>query len=159
MQSSGVRWADMTRASCGTPKAASCATACCMISQSLALPMTTPTLGALLCRAIIFPRSAALRLRRGVSRRCRFYHRPRVRHANAPGADLSDGERSLTMLPMSWSLLRSSAGRRAAAALATACIALAARGQPSDADFVLARDAYRAGDAARLEHIAPRLAG
>jgi soluble lytic murein transglycosylase len=63
------------------------------------------------------------------------------------------------MLPMSWSLLRSSAGRRAAAALATACIALAARGQPSDADFVLARDAYRAGDAARLEHIAPRLAG
>ncbi len=63
------------------------------------------------------------------------------------------------MLPMSLSLLRSSVARRAAAALATACIAVAARGQPSDADFLLARDAYRAGDAARLEHIAPRLAG
>jgi soluble lytic murein transglycosylase len=36
---------------------------------------------------------------------------------------------------------------------------MAARAQPSDADFAAARDAYRAGDAARLEHIAPRLEG
>ena len=35
----------------------------------------------------------------------------------------------------------------------------AARGQPTDADFVAARDAFRAGDAARLERIAPGLKG
>src|SRR5262249_41251422 len=34
-----------------------------------------------------------------------------------------------------------------------------ARSQPTDADFVTARDAYRAGDAARLEQLAPRLKG
>jgi soluble lytic murein transglycosylase len=62
------------------------------------------------------------------------------------------------MLPMPSSSLRSS-WRRGAAALATACISLAASAQPSDADFAAARDAYRAGDAARLERIAPRLAG
>src|SRR5204863_9162156 len=34
-----------------------------------------------------------------------------------------------------------------------------ARSQPSDADFILARDAFHAGDAARLDRIAPRLKG
>src|SRR5208283_1333548 len=48
---------------------------------------------------------------------------------------------------------------RVAAASATACIAIAVCAQPTDADFTAARDAYRAGDAARLERIAPRLAG
>ena len=62
------------------------------------------------------------------------------------------------MLPMPSSSLRRS-WRRGAAALAAACISLAASAQPSDADFAAARDAYRAGDAARLERIAPRLAG
>ena len=41
----------------------------------------------------------------------------------------------------------------------TSIVALSAHGQPTDADFVVARDAYRAGDAARLERIAPRLKG
>jgi len=45
-----------------------------------------------------------------------------------------------------------------ALALASA-VAPAVRGEPTDADFVAARDAYRAGDAARLERIAPRLNG
>lgn len=63
------------------------------------------------------------------------------------------------MLPMPLPLFPCSRGRRAAAALLTACFALAARAEPSDADFVAARDAYRAGDASRLERIAPRLAG
>ena len=51
--------------------------------------------------------------------------------------------------------------------LLAACVAVAAtatqpgtaRGQPTDTDFVAARDAFRAGDAARLERIAPRLKG
>jgi soluble lytic murein transglycosylase len=34
-----------------------------------------------------------------------------------------------------------------------------ARAEPSDADFALARDAFRAGDAARLDKVAPRLKG
>jgi peptidoglycan lytic transglycosylase len=34
-----------------------------------------------------------------------------------------------------------------------------ARGEPSDADFALARDAFRASDAARLDKIAPQLKG
>jgi soluble lytic murein transglycosylase len=50
-------------------------------------------------------------------------------------------------------------GCRAAAACGTACVAFAVCAQPTDADFAAARDAYRAGDAARLERIAPRLAG
>jgi soluble lytic murein transglycosylase len=37
--------------------------------------------------------------------------------------------------------------------------ALSAHGQPTDADFIAARDAYRAGDAVRFERIAPRLKG
>jgi len=40
-----------------------------------------------------------------------------------------------------------------------ACGGAAVSAQPSDADFVAARDAFRAGDAARLEQIAPRLKG
>jgi len=40
-----------------------------------------------------------------------------------------------------------------------ACVGLGAQAQPTDADFAAARDAYRAGDATRLEQIAPRLKG
>jgi len=40
-----------------------------------------------------------------------------------------------------------------------ACIAVSAQAQPTDADFAAARDAYRAGDSARLERIVPRLKG
>jgi soluble lytic murein transglycosylase len=58
---------------------------------------------------------------------------------------------------MPWSLLRSLP--RVAAAAAATCITVAAYAQPTDADFAAARDAYRAGDAVRLERIAPRLAG
>src|SRR5271170_5725470 len=61
------------------------------------------------------------------------------------------------MRPMPCSLLRSL--RRVAAVAAATCITVAAYAQPTDADFAAARDAYRAGDAARLERIAPRLAG
>jgi len=43
------------------------------------------------------------------------------------------------------------------AALAWACTS--ANAQPTDADFAAARDAYRAGDSARLELLAPRLKG
>jgi soluble lytic murein transglycosylase len=48
--------------------------------------------------------------------------------------------------------------RVVALALASAMVP-AARGEPTDADFIAARDAFRAGDAARLERIAPRLSG
>ena len=41
--SSGMRWADTTRASCAMPKSLRICTACCMVSQSLLEPMTTPT--------------------------------------------------------------------------------------------------------------------
>jgi soluble lytic murein transglycosylase len=45
------------------------------------------------------------------------------------------------------------------AAILAAWISFAAFGQPTDADFAAARDAYRAGDSARLERLAPRLKG
>ena len=67
-------------------------------------------------------------------------------------------KRSPTMLPMPLSFPRSTAVRQAALVLA-ACISLAVQAQPTDVDFAAARDAYRAGDAARLERIAPRLKG
>jgi soluble lytic murein transglycosylase len=98
------------------------------------------------------------KLRHGASCKRRFYHRPRARHANAGGKDLSDVKRSPTMSPMSLSLLRSPAARRAVLVLA-AGFSLGVQAQPTDADFIAARDAYRAGDAARLERIAPRLKG
>ncbi|HET9762177.1 MAG TPA: transglycosylase SLT domain-containing protein [Casimicrobiaceae bacterium] len=47
--------------------------------------------------------------------------------------------------------------RGATALVAAACFA--AHAQPSDDDFAAARDAFRAGDSARLERIAPRLKG
>ena len=52
-------------------------------------------------------------------------------------------------------------GRAIARALLICACALAApaAAQTADADFLAARDAYRAGDAARLERIAPRLKG
>src|SRR5690606_18092805 len=44
--SSGIRCADTTFASCGTSNSRSTATACCMTSQSLLEPITTPIRGA-----------------------------------------------------------------------------------------------------------------
>src|SRR5689334_6968312 len=41
------------------PKWVSCSTACCMMSQSLSLPITTPTLGASLRRAMDILEEAA----------------------------------------------------------------------------------------------------
>ena len=38
-------------------------------------------------------------------------------------------------------------------------VTVPALAQPTDADFSVARDAFRAGDAARLERVAPRLKG
>jgi soluble lytic murein transglycosylase len=46
-----------------------------------------------------------------------------------------------------------------AATLALACLATPAAADPADVDFALARDAYRAGDSAKLERVAPRLQG
>ncbi len=48
---------------------------------------------------------------------------------------------------------------RCAVALAAACVGSSVPAQPSDLDFATARDAFRAGDSARLERIAPRLQG
>ncbi|HUH92666.1 MAG TPA: transglycosylase SLT domain-containing protein [Casimicrobiaceae bacterium] len=48
--------------------------------------------------------------------------------------------------------------RRTALAFAAA-VCSAVHAQPSDADFAAARDAFRAGDSARLERIAPQLKG
>ena len=45
------------------------------------------------------------------------------------------------------------------AAILAVCVSFAALAQPTDADFAAARDAYRAGDSARLDHLAPRLKG
>jgi soluble lytic murein transglycosylase len=59
---------------------------------------------------------------------------------------------------MPLSFLRSTTVRQAAFVLAT-CFGLGVQAQPTDADFAAARDAYRAGDATRLERIAPRLKG
>ena len=42
---SGVRWADTTRVSNGTPSASRVSAACCMVSQSDRDPMITPTTG------------------------------------------------------------------------------------------------------------------
>ena len=62
------------------------------------------------------------------------------------------------MLPMPAQFLRSLAARGAATA-AAACLSAVALAQPTDADFAAARDAFRAGDSARLERLAPRLKG
>src|ERR1035438_1770627 len=54
------------------------------------------------------------------------------------------------------------AGRGALLALAMTLYLASAQGappSPTDADFALARDAFRAGDAARLDKIAPLLKG
>ena len=52
----------------------------------------------------------------------------------------------------------SSAARRAALIIALG-LAVPAQAQPTDSDFLAARDAFRAGDAARLDRVAPRLNG
>jgi peptidoglycan lytic transglycosylase len=62
------------------------------------------------------------------------------------------------MLPMPAPFVRTLATRFAATA-AAACFSLAVVAEPTDADFAAARDAYRAGDSARLERLAPRLKG
>src|SRR5262245_8298418 len=41
----GVRWADTTRRSCGTPNSSRTSAAFCIVSQSDLLPMITPTRG------------------------------------------------------------------------------------------------------------------
>src|SRR5215469_11731748 len=48
---------------------------------------------------------------------------------------------------------------RVVAFVLASAVAPTVRAEPTDADFVAARDAFRAGDAARLERIAPRLNG
>src|SRR5215470_645144 len=45
------------------------------------------------------------------------------------------------------------------ATLLVALVAAPALSQPADADFLAARDAFRAGDSARLDGVAPRLRG
>ena len=51
--SSGMRCADTTRASCGTPNCLSTCTACCITSQSELLPITTPTTGGMPVRVCV----------------------------------------------------------------------------------------------------------
>src|ERR1700674_3919605 len=64
------------------------------------------------------------------------------------------------MTTMSIRTLLTFIGRSATAlAMAAGLAAFAARAEPTDADFVIARDAFRANDAARLDRIAPRLKG
>ena len=46
--SSGMRWAETTRASWAMPNSWRICTACCMVSQSLLEPITTPTVTALM---------------------------------------------------------------------------------------------------------------
>src|SRR5438128_7828686 len=55
-------------------------------------------------------------------------------------------------------ILSTSALCRVCAAMAVA-VTLAAQAQTGDSDFIAARDAFQAGDALRLEKIAPRLKG
>src|SRR6202165_4958845 len=55
-------------------------------------------------------------------------------------------------------IFSSSALCRVCAAIAVA-FGLAAHAQPGDTDFIAARDAFQAGDAQRLEKVAPRLKG
>jgi soluble lytic murein transglycosylase len=64
------------------------------------------------------------------------------------------------MTTMSIRTLLTFIGRSATAlAMAAGLAAFAARAEPTNADFVIARDAFRANDAARLDRIAPRLKG
>jgi soluble lytic murein transglycosylase len=64
------------------------------------------------------------------------------------------------MTMMSIRTLLTLTGRGAAAlAMAAGLAVFAARDEPTDADFVIARDAFHANDAARLDRIAPRLKG
>src|SRR6202171_2813002 len=64
------------------------------------------------------------------------------------------------MTTMSIRTLLTLIGRSATAlAIAAGLAVFAARAEPTDAEFVIARDAFRANDAARLDRIAPRLKG
>src|SRR5256886_4351283 len=64
------------------------------------------------------------------------------------------------MTTMSIRTLLTIIGRSATAlAMAAGLAVFAARAEPTDADFAIARDAFRANDAARLDRIAPRLKG
>ena len=80
--SSGIRCADRTRVSNGTPKASSCAAACFITSQSLSLPMTTPTCGDLFRCAIGPPRCRPARVRRRLASVTILARRPRTRGAD-----------------------------------------------------------------------------
>src|SRR5439155_11182173 len=120
-----------------------------MISQSLSLPITTPTLGAGFFRAMTPPRKQR-----------EVYHRARRSRREGSGntrKDLSHPNASLTMAPMPAPFSTAFATR--CAAILAVCVSFAALAQPTDADFAAARDAYRAGDSARLDHLAPRLKG
>src|SRR5438874_8492258 len=120
-----------------------------MISQSLSLPITTPTLGAGFFRAMTPPRKQR-----------EVYHRARRSRREGSGntrKDLSHPSASLTMAPMPAPFSTAFATR--CAAFLAVCVSFAALAQPTDADFAAARDAYRAGDSARLEQLAPRLKG
>jgi len=64
------------------------------------------------------------------------------------------------MRTMSIRTLLTLLGRSATAlAMAAGLAVFAAPAEPTDADFVIARDAFRANDASRLDRIAPRLKG
>src|ERR1700687_45098 len=64
------------------------------------------------------------------------------------------------MTTMSIRTLLTFIGRSATAlAMAAGLAVFAARAEPTDAEVVIARDAFRANDAARLDRIAPRLKG
>jgi len=64
------------------------------------------------------------------------------------------------MTTMSIRTLLTFIGRSATAlAIAAGLAVFAARAEPTDAEFMIARDAFRANDAARLDRIAPRLKG
>src|ERR1700693_1870384 len=64
------------------------------------------------------------------------------------------------MTTMSIRTLLTLSGRSATAlAMAAGLAVFAARADPTHADFAIARDAFRAGDATRLDRIAPRLKG
>src|SRR5690242_553651 len=95
---------------------------------------------------------------RGACLKCRILTLARWAIPIEDREDLSRLESSPTMSPMrGW--LFSVRGFGLVAAVAVACLCASARAQPTDIDFAAARDAYRAGDSARLERIAPRLKG
>src|SRR5690242_13752375 len=107
-----------------------------MISQSLSLPITTPTLGALLRRAMSVSFEDACEDWSAFGTGLRRPILPSQCRADAC-EHLSHHGRSLTMRSMAASILRPFAARLAAM-LAAACIGLAVDAQPTDRDFAAA---------------------